>query len=252
VLLTGVKFAYLFSSPEISRISKRRYILHSWLLKITMLAVLPSSIAFCDIIYSNDFQGAVGTEWTNPSTDITPIGARRFLGQFSNDMVTLNLGSIDDHSLITAEFDLFIIRSWDGNTNYNGWGPDYWSLTADGATLLNTTFSHGPNQAFPGTAGIDEYPAMTGAVEVNTLGYTWGDQLNSVYHLTFSFAHSSPTLSLTFAGSNLQGVGDEAWGLDNVSVSSVSTASVPEPGLLTMLGIGFLCLGGLLAIRKRK
>ena len=42
-------------------------------------------------LYSNDFEGTIGAEWSTTATDVTPIGDRRFLGQFGNDTVTLTL-----------------------------------------------------------------------------------------------------------------------------------------------------------------
>jgi hypothetical protein len=51
---------------------------------------------------------------------------------------------------------------------------------------------------------------------VNTLGYAFfGD---SIYRLTFTFAHTSDTLALNFSSSLFEGKGieDESWGLDNV------------------------------------
>ncbi len=39
------------------------------------------------IVYGNDFSGSVGPEWSSKIVGVTPIGARRFLGEFSNDTV---------------------------------------------------------------------------------------------------------------------------------------------------------------------
>ena len=56
----------------------------------------------------------------------------------------------------------------------------------------------------------------------NSLGYEFfGD---SVYPLRFEFAHSGRELTLVFTSSLLEGKGvaDESWGLDNVTVRTVS------------------------------
>nr|WP_253257748.1 Calx-beta domain-containing protein [Microcystis aeruginosa] len=51
---------------------------------------------------------------------------------------------------------------------------------------------------------------------MDTLGYTYyGD---SVYHLSYTFPNVSNSIILNFSGIGLQGIGDESWGLDNVSV----------------------------------
>ncbi|WP_200959875.1 choice-of-anchor L domain-containing protein, partial [Cylindrospermopsis sp. CR12] len=62
------------------------------------------------------------------------------------------------------------------------------------------------------------YPARTGAVENNTLGYS----RDSVYHLTYTFTNASDLLTLNFRGSNLEGIWNESWGLDNVKVTAGS------------------------------
>lgn len=123
------------------------------------------------LVYSNDFEGAVGAEWSSILTDTTPIGGRRFLGEFGNDTVTLSLSSLPLHAQISISFDLFIIRSWDGNRvilQGNPVGPDEWDFrVAGGPALLHTTFSqHPPSglnfpQAYPDTYPGGSNPAHT-------------------------------------------------------------------------------------------
>lgn len=105
------------------------------------------------VVYSNDFEGVVGPEWSNTSTDMTPTGDRSFLGQFSNDTVSLTLTDLPQHTDVAVSFDLFIIRSMDGNGDCCG-GPEIFDLNvASGPTLLHTTFSNtgsvGNRQAYP-------------------------------------------------------------------------------------------------------
>ena len=203
-------------------------------------------------IYSNNFETSVGSEWSNTSTDITPVGDRRFLGQFANDdAVSLSLNNLAAHNSVTLSFDLYVIQSWDGtNTDY---GPDTWQLSVDkGPVLLNTTFSNtgedGHMQTYPGSnSSGQEYDAYTGASEINTLGYEfYGD---SVYRLSFTFNHTSDLLKFDFAGFGLQDVGDESWGLDNVTVSTaMASAAIPEPStvaIFAVMGFVLLCQKGL-------
>jgi RHS repeat-associated protein len=181
-------------------------------------------------VYQNDFQGSVGSEWSNTTVSTSPSG-EKFLGQFDNNTVTLTLGSLPAHSSLTISFDLYIIRTWDGNNTTNG--PDHWSLSvAGGPTLLDTTFSNNdgqnglPNerQAYPGSYPGASNPPRTGAVANNTLGYKYnGNVIDATYHLTFTFPANSNSVTFKFAGSNLQGVTDESWGLDNVSVTADQT-----------------------------
>lgn len=186
-------------------------------------------------IYVNDFEGAVGSEWSNNSTDITPTGARTFLGQFGNQTVSLTLASVPACN-VTVSFELFLIQSWDGNGDHCC-GPDVFDVSVGGGPeLLHTTFSNvgddNTAQAYP-----DAYPggvnsSGSGAAESNTLGYSfWGD---SVYNLSFIIAHAGGPLVLNFSASGLQGIGDESWGLDNVLVNCLPDCSNAAPSVATL------------------
>ncbi|MGA2916458.1 MAG: PEP-CTERM sorting domain-containing protein [Sedimentisphaerales bacterium] len=210
---------------------------------------LTAGTSYAGVVYSNDFESVVGSEWSNTSTDVTPADGRRFLGQFAcDDAVSLSLNNLPVHQSVTVSFDLYVIQSWDGTSP--DWGPDVWQLSlGDGTVLLNTTFSNtgddGHMQSYPGSySSEEEYPAYTGASEINTLGYEfYGD---SVYSLSFTFAHTNSSLALNFAGFGLQDMGDESWGIDNITVA-VNSASVPEPAT-----IGILSFGALSLIRRKK
>jgi hypothetical protein len=96
----------------------------------------------------------------------------------------------------------------------------------DGGFIVGTTFSNWapPSgvQAYPDnwTNSPPSHPGLTGALEVNSLGYVWGGQpRDSVYHLKRSLPHTTGAVVFEFGAMNLQGIGDEGWGLDNVSVS---------------------------------
>jgi len=126
-------------------------------------------------IYFNDFEGAIGPEWSTTATasTVSNSGATRlttFLGRFSNTTATLAFTNLASHKYILVSFDLFVIQSWDGDDTYPGVGPDKWKLSvSSGPTLLDATFSNvsyvTQNYPNPGSA------YGTGATEVNTLGY---------------------------------------------------------------------------------
>jgi len=60
----------------------------------------------------------------------------------------------------------------------------------------------------------------------------------SVYHLSFSFPHTARSVTLNFSGGpGLTSVGDESWGLDNVTVGAV-----PEPATSLLVGVGLVAL----------
>ena len=181
-------------------------------------AILPSAGPV--VVYAENFEGAVGPEWSNTSTDTTPAGARTFLGRFGDKTVSLDLTTLPAHSDVTVSFDLFVIETWDGNGDFCC-GPDIFDLSvAGGPTLLHTTFSNVgdiTSQAYPDAYPGGANPSRAGAAENNTLGYyaTGGD---SVYALCFTFPHTGSALALDF--SSLQAISDESWGLDNVKVET--------------------------------
>jgi ankyrin repeat protein len=189
-------------------------------------------------MYHNDFgSGRIGPEWI--STPIgnnnaplristTPTGARYFLGDFGNQAVLLNLPNLPEHREIAITFDLFILRTWDGNDSNAG--PDVWSLSVmDGPTLLLTTFSNdvelvGSNlkiQAYPGEYPGDHNVSFAEAAEKNTLGYTIYQvtKMDAVYRLRYTFTHSSRAILFRFAANNLEPLDNESWGITNVEVS---------------------------------
>jgi hypothetical protein len=196
------------------------------------------------VVYSNDFSnGAVagpngaGPEWTNRTISATPAQSiypsRNFLGEFANQTVSLSLTNLPTHGNVIVEFDLFIIRSMDGNYTLEGRGPDVWTLGVEGGpTLLNTTFSNitpflsqagfptGFFQAYPGTYPGASFPFQTGAKLVNTLGYTFaGTNDDSVYHIKETVAHTAGNIQLNFTSGQTQAIADESWGLKNVVIS---------------------------------
>jgi hypothetical protein len=224
---------------------------------LTALSLLASA-SNAQQVYSNDFSGAIGSEWSINTTDITPVGGRRFLGQFSNQTVNLSLSGLPSHNIVTLNFDLFVIRSWDGNQVLSSQpgvvGPDLFTVSIDGSPLLTTSFSniYGPDgtpahatypQAYPGTYPSGNFLPRTGATEVNTLGYQWNDPgvyvgpMDSVYHLTLAVPHSAGTLTFGFNGAPNQIITDESWGIDNVQVS---VGAAPEPATLAFALFGSL------------
>ncbi|WP_433933317.1 VWD domain-containing protein [Sorangium cellulosum] len=164
-------------------------------------------------LYRSDFEGPVGPEWSSSTTSVTPIGGRRFLGEFNNETVTLRLAGLAPHARVKVSFDLYVIRSWDGEDG------DVFSLGASGSprtlqmTFTNTTWAP---QSFPDLRGAGSHPPRTGAAESNSLGYDfYGD---SVYRLSYELPHSASDIELRFSGSGLQWIGDESWGIDNLDV----------------------------------
>lgn len=251
------------------------------------LAALGASAgAMADTVYSTGFQGGVGAEWSistfggGVGLDVAPADANRlFLGRndgvnlgFSNDVVKLDLSGLAAHDKVTVTFDVYVINSWDGNGPLGNFccGPDMFGVsladvTPGSATGMLTTFANIDASERPevgATGALQSYPqpfpnlpgaaAFSGAFEVGTLGYDFfgggaGDD-DSVYRISLTFDHTASNLALSFFGTGLQDLGDESWGLDNVSVSLSGPAPVPLPAPALLLGSALLGLG---ALRRR-
>ncbi|HUQ69687.1 MAG TPA: hypothetical protein VM165_09200 [Planctomycetaceae bacterium] len=229
------------------------------------------------IVYSNNFNNPNGTgyaEWTGdlstPVISTSPIGNHRFLGEFGNpnefvgdhDDVQLALAGLPTHTSVILEFDLLVIRSWDGDAG------DMWSVDVVGSPtpLLLTTFSNffGPGhfkQSYPDPYASPSggYIGGTGAVEFGTMGYTvpaffqppysW----DSIYHFSFIIPHASSSIAFHFTANGLENTGNESWGLDNVTVATnLEAAAVPEPTSLLLLGCGAAVLLGFQSLATRR
>jgi len=237
---------------------------------------MPASAAM--VYYDFQGTGPVGSEWTTTAASGIHItsapnpdyeGNRKFLGEYGNDTLTLSLGGLSPHTVATVSFSLYLIRSWDGNetevVNGDPLGPDVWTLSVAGGPLLSTTFSNGgtvgqayaPTPFAAGCTGYNlsglpagEFNPMTGASECYSLGYEFGslsvpeEAMDSVYNLSFTFAHSADNLALNFSAIGLQGILDESWGLDNVRVDAV-----PVPAAVWLFGSGLL---GLIGVARKK
>ena len=172
---------------------------------------------------SNDFEGTVGLEWSSTNIATTPSG-RKFLGQFTDDSVTLTLTGLPPHLSVSVSFDLYLIELNDEH---------FFELSIDGGPVLMTTsFNYNPasTQAYPDNYPGVGYPGQTGAGEVDTLGYSNGDMVYSFpdSNRSLTFTHTDSTLVVRFSGSGSAG---QSWGLDNVCIT------LGLPGVLNVIDI---------------
>ncbi len=204
---------------------------------LTVIAAPPAAAA-SPAVYLSAFENGAGPEWSKRTVDITPgtplHAPTAFLGQFGAEPVSLTLTNLPAHTSTTVECDLFILRSMDGNGAADVMlAPDVWELSIEGGpSLLKTTFSnispelargnypYGYPQAYPDLSPGGNHPYLTGAAEVNTLGFPYkGAVHDAVYHLKFTFPHTAASVKLNFTGANDQDITDESWGLTHVKVT---------------------------------
>ena len=228
--------------------------LHASLLVPLGLLVVLAASASAQTVYTNDFASGAGSEWSNPATSVS--NGERFLASSPNGFGagtdTLTLAGLPSHDTLTIVFDFYAIQSWDGNGQQGG-GPDNFGVALDGVARYLTNFANYtggntqayPNQLAPFGAGGDFAP-RTGALENGHLGYGTGDFGDSTYRITLSLPHTASTAAFAFTSTQTEGVGNEGWGLDNVSVVA-SGAPVPEPASLCALGVGAIAL-----LRRRR
>ena len=171
------------------------------------------------------------------TTAVPPSDSRVFLGPFGRDeLLTLSLDNLPAHTSIVVVYEFFLIGSWNGNAEGAGGATDSLKIisevpAADPAqnkrdVLLDKTFSNTPDstQSY-GKGSADNYPATSGAAEVNTLGYFYTDDdgvdraADSVYREYHVLAHDSPTLRLNFAARVSTTPINESYGIGDIGIA---------------------------------
>ncbi|MDH3680450.1 MAG: OmpA family protein [Acidimicrobiia bacterium] len=170
------------------------------------------------VVLSADFESPPGEEWSIDRVSTTPAGDRNFLGEFGNERVNLLLSDLGPHQAITVAFDLFVLRSWDSGTG----NPDRWRLGIDGYRIIDATFSNDEaEQSFPDNHPLALNPPRSGAIETDSLGYTFASDdspADSVYRIERTFLHDQSAIDIAFSAAGLQDPADQSWGIDNVEV----------------------------------
>lgn len=207
----------------------------------------PFNGSYFDNFSTSDANAVKG--WSNYMIDHTRNGTNTpFLGRFTNDGSTLTIGCLPVNTYITLSFDIYILGSMDGNAIYpitgkHGPGPDVFTFlvsdpravnpVTEGQVLLKTTFTNWSffKQAYPGSFPGSNFPGMTGATAVNTLGYDYlGILKDSTYHLRLTFYNTRETQMFVFNGTGLQVLWDESWGINNVAINTSNEVFLPIIG----------------------
>jgi hypothetical protein len=190
------------------------------------LALAGLSPASAATITTEDFQtGATG--WTNNFTsDPGPNngGFSRHLGRGgvgNTSSKTFVLSG--NQSSVTVAFDWYRIDSWDGE-------------------FFRATVGDGVNSFTSSHQGVfnDGGPA-------NIYSPNWTDRKQAI---SFDFATTAKSITLTFSSTLDQDASDESWGVDNLQITANGAVpGVPEPASWAMMIAGFGLAGA--AARRR-
>ena len=162
------------------------------------------------------------------------------LGNYSNELVNLDLNNLSDHEEVRVEFDLYIIDSWDGNslTNPNE-GPDLFSVIINGAPAMLTTFTNAPSgsQSYPDEFMTDN-PGLSGIAETGLEIHCYPGSFapgfgSSRYEMSIDAVDTSSDLNIAFSVAGLSDICNESWGIDNVRVYVRASNTVWSTGETT-------------------
>ncbi|WP_347309861.1 hypothetical protein [Defluviimonas sp. SAOS-178_SWC] len=197
-----------------------------------------ASAAGAASVYFDDFEapGAVGGAGGSVSSEgydgVNGISGSFWRNDTKSLSTTLSLSGLKAHTLMTMEFDIAFIDSWDGAIG-RIYGDDFFNVLVDGVQVLLTT-------NFGGLAG-----ELTDGV-YGFFGFNpkYDDE---AYRVSTTFAHKGSTADFSFFANGVkwQAGMDESWAIDNLRISTNAMAPVPLPGGLAALAgaVGLLAFG---------
>lgn len=208
-------------------------------LAIAAVVGLWVSSAVAGTVYFDDFErpgavgGAGGTVVAQGYDGVNGISGSFWRNDTKSLVTSLSLGGLGTHSLMTLEFDIAFIDSWDGAIG-RVFGDDFFNVLVGGTQVLLTT-------NFGGLAG----ELSDGVYGFFGFNPKYDDE---AYRVSTTFVHSGSTADIAFFanGRKWQAGMDESWAIDNLRVSThAQMAPVPLPGSLMALagGLGMLAAG---------
>lgn len=192
---------------------------------------LLAAAATCSILFT-----ATGASAATLLTQVTPTGPITSPGSYS-----INFASSGGAG--TADFDLVGYLSLDGGAG--SCCTDVFTLSLNGVDIFSGAFALGGS----GANEIYLQPLGTNVVLTQT-GFTFaGGQVDLTIPLMLLAGNNNLTFSYSGA---FQGLGDEAFGIANLTVTgnAFQGNAVPEPGTWAMMLMGFGAIGA--AMRRRR
>lgn len=200
------------------------------------------------VVFSSDFDGSLPPQ-VSPGTALLegvqgyaglgPTGnqfANNFLRSATGNPVTIQLTGLPAHNAIALDFLFAAIDSLDGTGTFPG--GDFFAIEIDGNTFFRESFANAT------TSQIQSYAAPLGVTlaRMVDLGFTGPGSFytDSAYWLggdpmfqVIGHTASTLTIRLQMEGPGIQPLGDESWGLDNLTIRALQ---VGNPGSVTAYG----------------
>ena len=230
---------------------------------VAMLATAPAA---AQTVYFNNFDapatvaGGVTASLTGDTT-IVGSGTVGLSGNFLRNgslisgatatPTVLTLSGLAAHTSVSLSMIFGFMESWDSSNG--SVAPDLVDIVVDGTTRISgLTAANTSGNAFVFGGGTLIGSACTQADSFNTGYCDTIINLGTSPNLTFAHTGSTLTLSIFAYGGGWQGGSDEAWAIDNLSVtlSGTPTGGVPEPATWALLMLGFGAIG--YSLRRRK
>lgn len=212
------------------------------------ILVIAASTSSAATVYSQDFEGAVGPEWSGGGAVQTSGGLSAFgfgNNHWRNDGASttgLTLTGLASHTSLTLSFNLAM---WDSIDI----GNDRFIVTIDGAPVYDSldfgnyfpadNVGHGPGANI--TASFTDFATPQ-------YGYNTGFR-DSARFASFTVAHSDGSVVVGWQYFNSQGGLDESFGVDNVVIDT-NHVPVPEPASYALMALGLAGLG--IATRRQR
>ena len=188
------------------------------------------------VVYNSNFN--TGDQTGLDGAILYKYNGAKIIGRYNNGGFTLNLSNLPKHKAIQIEVVPYFHNSWDGNNNFGGIdGPDIWRMQADGADLVNATFSNTPCtsmyclfQSYPEKYAIVNNPPMTDAFKTmsGTSDNCSGINTSSAYKIIRTISHTNSTLNLSFRDFLVQTnvpdkLCDESWSIASIVIKVINT-----------------------------